>query len=102
MKIYGYINKYRFLILFCVCKSELLQMNSIVIDDHLVVKLQVPLLDKSPIMNVYKVNNLPILHSVLQKAFQYFLEEECHALFSDGYSATIPSEHHMLTCVFPV
>ena len=38
-------------------------------DDHLVVILQLPIVDKSLIMNIYKVYNLPILHPVLQKTF---------------------------------
>ena len=52
---------------------EFLLVGPIVFDDHLVVILQMPLVDISLIMNVYKVNNLPVLHSILKKPFQYFL-----------------------------
>ena len=48
---------------------ELLHINPIVFDDHLVITLQVLLVDKFLIMNVYKIYNLLILHPVLQKTF---------------------------------
>ena len=70
---------------------ELLFINPIVIDDHLVIILQVPLFNKSLIMNVYKACSLPILHFVMQNTFHYSLEGEYMALSSDGYSATLPS-----------
>ena len=45
-----------------------------VFDYHLVVILQAYLVDKSFIMNEYKVYNLLVLHPVLQKTFQEFVE----------------------------
>ena len=51
-------------------------------------------------MNIYKVNNFPILHPILQKAFQHSLVEECPALSSDGDYANVPSDLDVLTCVF--
>ena len=50
-------------------------------------------------MNVYKVYNLFILHSILQEAFQYPLKEEYLALSSDGDYATIPSGHDAITMI---
>ena len=44
-------------------------------DDHLVVILWMPLVDKSSAMNAYKAYYLPI-DSILQKASQYCLEGE--------------------------
>ena len=38
--------------------------------------LQVPFVDESHIMNVYKVYNLPMLLPVLQKTFPYSIEGE--------------------------
>ena len=49
--------------------DELLQINSIGFDDHLVIILRVPLVNRSLIINVHKVYYLPILHPVLQKTF---------------------------------
>ena len=49
---------------------ELLQVSPFAFDDHLVVILQVPLLEKSLIMNLY---SLPILRPVLKKTFQNYL-----------------------------
>ena len=54
--------------------------------------LQIQLVDKSLIMNVYKAYNLSILHIVPQKAFYYSLEGEYLALSSDSHYVTIPSE----------
>ena len=45
---------------------EPILINPLVFDDPLVVILQV---DKSLIMNVYKVDDLPMLHPVFQKTF---------------------------------
>ena len=58
------------------------------------------LVDKSPIMNVYKFYNLPILHPVFQNFFWYSVEGEYIALSSDGDYVTLLSEWDMLTCVF--
>ena len=49
--------------------------------------------DKSLIVHVNKVYNLPLLHPILKKTFPHSLEEECLALSSYGGDATIPSEH---------
>ena len=62
--------------------------------------MQVLLVDKSLIMNVYKAYNLLILHLALENTFYYPVEGEYLALSSDDDYASIPSEHDMLTCVF--
>ena len=71
-----------------------------IFDDHLVIILQVPLVDEFLIINVYKVSNLPILHPALQKTFLFLVEGEKLAFSSDGACATIPSECDMLTSMF--
>ena len=68
---------------------KLLQVRPFVLDDHLVVTLQVPLVDRSLVMNKYKADNLPI-HPLLQKVFQYSVQGEYLALSSDCDCATIP------------
>ena len=73
---------------------ELLQLvlkKATAFDDHLVVILQLPLVDKALVMNV---------SYVLWKAFHYSLEGEYLVLFSNGDYATIPSKHNILTFVF--
>ena len=50
-------------------------------------------------MDEYKGYNLPILHPVLQKVFQYSLEGEYLALSYDGDYAMIALEHDILTYV---
>ena len=62
-------------------------------DDHLVVILQVPLVNKSFCHECYKAYNMPILHPILQKAFQYSLQGKQLAISYDGDYAAIPSEH---------
>ena len=61
---------------------------------------KVPLVDKSLVMNVYKVYNMHILHPVLQNTFQYYIEGENPALSLDDDNATLPSQKYMLTYVF--
>ena len=51
---------------------DLLQINPIVFDAHLVVILQTPLINKSLIMNVHEVYNLPILDPTVQTHFSLF------------------------------
>ena len=79
---------------------ELLSISPKVLHDHLVIVLQVPLVDKSPIMYVYKVYNLLILHPAWQKAFHHYVDGEYLALSSDSCYGTISSEYDMLTRVF--
>ena len=79
---------------------ELLWINSKVFDDHLVVILQVPVVDESLVMNMFKVYNLPILHPALQKNFQYTIEDKYIGISSDSDYATLLSECDMFTCAF--
>ena len=65
-------------------------VSPVVFDDHLVVILQVPLVDKYLIMNVYIIYNLSILHPVMKKTYQCFLKGEYLTLSCDGNYATIP------------
>ena len=62
--------------------------------------LQVPLVDKSLAVNLYKVNNLPILHPILQNTFWYSIEGYYLTLSCGSNYATLSSEWDMLTCVF--
>ena len=53
---------------------ELLQINPVVSEDHLVIILQAHLVDMSLIMNMYKDYNLPIPHPTFQNTFHYSVE----------------------------
>ena len=61
-------------------------------NDHLVFTLQLPFIDESFIMNMYKVYNSPILYPALWKTFHHFVEGEYLGLSSSGDYATISSE----------
>ena len=88
MKIYGVIISYFRQAPLSLMATELLHY-----------ALQGSLGNKSFVMDVYKAYNLPVLHPLLQKAFQYLLEGEYLALSSDSYYATIQYEHDFLICV---
>ena len=75
---------------------ELLQIIPAVFKDDLAVILQVPLVDKSLLMNIYKMHNSSILHPILQMIFQYSLEVEYLAVTTYGDYITICSGHDVL------
>ena len=82
---------------------ELLWISPIVFGDHLVIILQVPLVDKSFVMTMSNVHNLailPMLHPTLWKTFHFSLESEYLALSSNVAYTIIPSECAMQTSVF--
>ena len=72
---------------------KLLQINLIVIEDHLVVLLYVPLVYK---IFIYTAYNLPILYQMPQEVPQYSMEGEYLSLLSDGDYATTASEDDIL------
>ena len=53
--------------------------------------LNVPLVDQSLHMNLYKVHNLPMLHPTLQMHVQYELEGPYLATMMDGMFITLPT-----------
>ena len=73
---------------------ELLQVSPIVFNDHIVVILEVPVVDKYVVINDYKTYNFPILHPVPQEAFQYFVEEEYLAI---PFMMIMPLYSHKMT-----
>ena len=52
-----------------------MKITPVVVEDVLSMLLTIPLIDKSLQMNMYKVHNLPALHTKLGVAAEYILEE---------------------------
>ena len=69
-------------------------------DDNVVILLQIPSENRSLLMNIYKVYNLPILHPKLQKCFQCTLEGEYLTISSYGDHATLHSTQNVIVCTF--
>ena len=74
------------------------RVTPIVLDEFLVVILQIPLMDKSLKMNLYKVHNLPSLHPELEIEFTYQLESKYLAISVDGKHAALPSADEIQLC----
>ena len=61
--------------------------------------LTVPLVDQSLHMNLYKVHNLPILHSTLHVHAQYEIEGSYLAMVMDGMFITLPTALDVKLCL---
>ena len=68
---------------------ENIKVTPIVMRDFLMVILTIPLGDDSLQMNLYKVNNLPLLHHELQKEVTYDLEGEYFTTVIQGMYMTL-------------
>jgi hypothetical protein len=77
---------------------ELLRVYPVVIGDILVVLLEIPLVDKSLVMNLYRVHNLPMLHPEMKVAFTYQLEGEYLAISTSGEYVTMPLALDVALC----
>ena len=77
---------------------ELLTINPIVFYYYLVIILQVPLVDKFLIINVYKLYNLSILLMFSNKKFCFVVSWKMNIWHSfTDYHTTLPPEHGKLT-----
>ena len=68
-----------------------IKLTPIVLEDYLMFILTVPLIDQSLHMNLYKVYNLPMLHSTLHVHAQYEIENTYLATVMDGMFITLPT-----------
>ena len=68
-------------------------------DDYLMVILTIPLIDSSLNVNLYKVYNLPMLHSQYQIQIEYELEGAYFAIHMHGMYAMIPKEMDIKLCM---
>ena len=78
---------------------KILRIYPIVLEDYLVIMIDIPLVDKSRELNIYKAHNLPILHPLLKKTFQYQLESEYFGITSDVSHVTLLKEVEIIKCI---
>ena len=78
---------------------RMVKLTPIVLDDYLMLILTVPLVDQSPIMDMYKVHNLPMLHPTLHLHVQYEIEGSYLATVMDGMFITLPTALDVRLCL---
>ena len=76
-----------------------IKLTPIVLEDYLMLILTVPLVDQSLHMNLYKVYNLPMLHSILHVHVQYEIENTYLATVMDGMFITLPTALDVRLCL---
>ena len=77
---------------------NIIKVTPIVLEDHLMVVLTIPLIDSSLDVNLYKVHNLPMLHPTLGVQVEYELEGEYLAILIHGMYAAIPHATDIKLC----
>ena len=75
------------------------KLTPIVLQDYLMLILTVPLVDHSLQMNLYKVHNLPMLHSTLNVHAQYELKGTCLATLMEGMFILLPTALDVKLCL---
>ena len=70
---------------------SIMKVTPIIMENFLLVILTIPLADQSPVMNLYKVHNMPALHPELHVQFEYQLEGEYLAITKDKQYAALPT-----------
>ena len=76
-----------------------IKLTPIILEDYLMLILNVPLVDQSLHMNLYKVYNLPMLHPVLHVHAQYEIENTYLATIMDGMFITLPTALDVRLCL---
>ena len=76
-----------------------IKLTPIVLEDYLMLILNVPLIDQSLHMNLYKVYNLPMLHPILHVHVQYELVSSYLATIMDGMFITLPTALDIKLCL---
>ena len=64
-----------------------------------IIKVTIPLIDKSLQMNLYKICNLTVLHPHLTLQVTYVLEGQYLAVSKHGMYTTLPTKHDVHLCV---
>ena len=77
---------------------NIIKVTPIVLEDHLMVILTIPLIDNLLDVNLYKVHNLPMLHLKLGVQAEYELEGEYLVVLVCGMYATIPHATDIKLC----
>lgn len=78
---------------------KILRIYPIVLENQLVMMIDIPLVDRSRIINIYRVHNLPILHPKLRKMFQYQLESNYVGITQDTVHITLLDEIDIIKCI---
>ena len=78
---------------------EVMKITPVVVEDVLSMLLTIPLIDKSLQMNLYKVHNLPALHTELGVAAEYILEGEYLAVDQHGLYVALPDAREIQICL---
>lgn len=76
-----------------------MRMVTIVLPDYLAIVLQIPLVDASMMLRIFRVHNLPALHPQLQVHFQYDLETSFIGITKNQEYATLLTEMDVVTCL---
>ena len=77
----------------------IVKLTPIVLQDYLMLKLTVPLVEQSLQMNLYKVHNLPMLHPTLNVHAQYELEGTYLATMMEGMFISLPTALDAKLCL---
>ena len=75
------------------------KLTPIILQDYLMLILTVPLVDQSLQMDLYKVDNLPMLHHVLNVHAQYELEGTYLATMMEGMFVSLPTALDIKLCL---
>ena len=78
---------------------EVMRITPVVVEDVLSMLLTIPLIDKSLQMNMYKVHNLPALHTELGIAAEYILEGDYLAVDEHGLYVALPDAREIQICL---
>ena len=77
---------------------SIMKVTPIVMDDFLLIILTIPLTDQSLEMDLYKIYNLPVLHSKLKVEFTYELQGEHLAITKNKLYAALPTAGEIRIC----
>ena len=66
--------------------------------DTLYIIVHIPLVDKSPLCNLYRIHNIPLVHTVLKKSLKYSTQEEYLAIRSDTQYILFPLRTDIMAC----
>ena len=78
---------------------EVMKITPVVVEDVLSKLLTIPLIDKSLQMNMYKVHNLPALHTKLGVAAEYILEGDYLAVDEHRLYVALPDAREIQICL---
>ena len=66
--------------------------------DTLYFMLHIPILETSLQCNLYRIQNIPLVHPILKKSFRYSFQEEYLAIRSDSQYILFPLNTNIMAC----